>query len=134
MDNQDIRWQQRFANYKRALNQLSEFLQNKNLNKLEKQGLIQAFEYTHDLAWKTLADFLKDRGNTDIFGSKDATREAFHLGIITKGDLWMDMIKSRNLTSHTYNEETAEAIVHSIKTFYYEAFYQLKERLEEFLQ
>jgi nucleotidyltransferase substrate binding protein (TIGR01987 family) len=130
---QDIRWQERFVNYKRAFSQLSEFLHTKNLNKLEKQGLIQAFEYTHELAWKVLADFLKDRGNTDIFGSKDATREAFNLGIITHGDIWMDMIKSRNLTSHTYNEETAEAIVHHIQTVYHKAFCQLKEKLEVFL-
>ncbi len=63
---QDIRWQQRFVNYKRAFSQLTVFLQNKNLNTLEKQGLIQAFEYTHELAWKVLADFLKDRGNIDF--------------------------------------------------------------------
>ncbi len=130
---QDIRWQQRFANYQLALHQLKEFLENKQLNKLEKQGMIQAFEYTHELAWKTLADFLKDKGHTSIFGSKDATREAFNLGIITQGECWMDMIKSRNLTSHTYNQEIAEAIVENIRTFYYDAFCQLCTTLKAYI-
>jgi nucleotidyltransferase substrate binding protein (TIGR01987 family) len=132
--NQDIRWQQRFSNYKRALSQLDEFMETKKLNKLEKQGLIQAFEYTHELAWKTLADFLKHKGNMEIYGSKDATREAFNLGLIFDGDLWMDMINNRNLTSHTYNEETAETIIKNIQEFYYKAFHQLKEKLETLQQ
>jgi nucleotidyltransferase substrate binding protein (TIGR01987 family) len=130
---QDIRWQQRFANYKRALGQLDEFMQNDTLNKLEKQGLIQAFEYTHELAWKTLADFLKHKGNSEIFGSRDATREAFNLGLISQGDLWFDMISSRNMTSHTYNQEVAEAIIKNIQKHYFDAFVKLKNRLDELL-
>lgn len=129
--NQDIRWQQRFANYKLALAQLEEFLQEKSLNKLEKQGLIQAFEYKHELAWKTLADFLKYQGNQEIYGSRDATREAFRLEIISDGEIWMEMIKSRNLTSHTYNEEIAEAIVKNIRTKYFMCFNNLKDKLSE---
>jgi nucleotidyltransferase substrate binding protein (TIGR01987 family) len=132
MTNSDIRWKQRFSNYKRALTQLGEFLEKKELNKLEKQGLIQAFEYTHELAWKTLADFLKERGNTDIFGSKDATREAFNLGLISEGDIWMDMIKSRNLTSHTYNEEISQMIVQHIQDLYYDAFKKLMLKLNDY--
>ncbi len=97
----DVRWQQRFSNYRRALAQLSRFMEVEELNDLEKQGLIQAFEYTHELAWKTLSDFLKQKGNAEIYGSKDAAREAFKLGLVEKGEVWMDMIKSRNLTSHT---------------------------------
>ncbi len=132
MPGQDIRWEQRFSNYKRACKQLGVFLKKEKLNQLEKQGLIQAFEYTHELAWKTLADFLKDRGNNEIYGSKDATREAFHLGLLTNGELWMGMIKSRNLTSHTYNEEIAEAIVKSIIEHYFHAFCELEAKLETF--
>jgi nucleotidyltransferase substrate binding protein (TIGR01987 family) len=76
-DQHDIRWRQRFSNYQKALAQLARFTQQSQLNELEEQGLIQCFEYTHELAWKTLKDFLAERGNTDIFGSKDATRTAF---------------------------------------------------------
>jgi len=132
MTNPDIRWKQRFSNYKRALIQLGEFLEQEQLNKLEKQGLIQAFEYTHELAWKVLADFLKERGNTDIFGSKDATREAFNLGLISEGAIWMDMIKSRNLTSRTYNEEISQMIVEHIQNSYYDAFKKLMLKLNDY--
>lgn len=127
----DIRWKQRFSNYCRALSQLREFIKQPSLNKLEQQGLIQAFEYTHELAWKTLQDFLKDRGNSDIYGSKDATRAAFAAGLIHDGEVWMDMIKSRNLTSHTYNEEVAQDIVHAIQQHYVAAFEALQQKMQD---
>jgi len=127
----DIRWQQRFSNYKKALSQLGKFLQKKDLNELEEQGIIQAFEYTHELAWKTIADFLKNKGSVEIYGSKDATREAFSLGIIENGEVWMEMINSRNLTSHTYNEETTKQIINKITSSYYNSFIQLENKLNE---
>ena len=129
-----IRWQQRFSNYKKALQQLGEAVALSNtreLSDLEKQGLIQAFEYTHELAWSTLKDFLEHKGQKDIYGSRDASRKAFQLGIIEDGEVWMDMIQSRNKTSHTYNRETAEEIVNAVTTRYYELFISLAEKLEE---
>lgn len=131
MSNTDIRWQQRFSNYKKAVTQLSKFMQNPKLNELEEQGLIQSFEYTHELAWKTLSDFLKNKGNVEIYGSKDATREAFSLGIIENGEIWMDMISSRNMTSHTYNKETTEKIITAIRNNYYSAFINLEKKLDK---
>lgn len=125
------RWQQRFANYQKALKQLSMFIQKGDLNVLEEQGLIQAFEYTHELAWKTLADFLKSKGNAAIYGSKDATREAFRLGLLKEGEVWMEMVQSRNLSSHTYNEATAKQIVTAIQKQYYAAFVALEKTLQE---
>jgi nucleotidyltransferase substrate binding protein (TIGR01987 family) len=89
----DIRWQQRFANYQKAVAQLSKFIAKGELNELEEQGLIQCFEYTHELAWKTLKDFLENSGVSNMFGSKDVSREAFKLGLIDEGDVWMAMIK-----------------------------------------
>ncbi|HWQ77028.1 MAG TPA: nucleotidyltransferase substrate binding protein, partial [Syntrophomonas sp.] len=124
MENKDIRWLQRFDNYQKALNQLKEavdLMKTRDLTNLEKQGMIQAFEYTHELAWKTLSDFLKSRGNTEIYGSKDATREAFQLGLIEDGELWMKMIQSRNLTSHVYDENTAMEMIQLIGKSYYAA-------------
>jgi nucleotidyltransferase substrate binding protein (TIGR01987 family) len=132
-DKKDIRWQQRFNNYQEALSQLSKFIQKTDLNDLEKQGLIQSFEYTHELSWQTLADFIKNKGNIEIFGSKDATRESFNLGLISNGEVWMDMIISRNMTSHTYNEETTIKIVSAIKDDYYQEFQKLEKRLLELL-
>lgn len=131
---QDIRWIQRFSNYKKALSQLQdavELSEERELTDLEKQGLIQAFEYTHELAWKTLKDLLEHRGHTEpIYGSKDATRAAFGYGIITDGEDWMQMIASRNLTSHTYDEKTVEQIVDLILGNYIFRFEALHDKLE----
>ncbi len=134
---QDIRWQQRFYNYNRALLELGEAVelsQIRKLTKLESQGLIQVFEYTHELAWKTLKDFIEERGNSQIFGSKDATREAFALDLISQGEVWMSMVNSRNQTSHTYDESTAQQIVTLILNDYYPQFKLLREKLQGFIQ
>lgn len=131
---QDIRWIQRFGNYKKALQQLQqavELMKERELSVLEKQGVIQAFEYTHELAWKTLKDFLESRGNTDIYGSRDATKKAFSLGIVEDGDIWMQMMKSRNLTSHTYDESRADEIISLVKDLYFDQFQKLKIKMEE---
>lgn len=129
---QDIRWQQRLNNYKRALallNEAVELGQTRALSDLEKQGLIQAFEFTHELAWNCLKDFLTFKGQQDLFGSRDATRKAFELGLIEDGETWMDMIVSRNRTSHTYNKATAEQIVGKITMNYAPRFKELALRL-----
>ena len=95
MNNKDIRWIQRFANYQKAFNQLSKFIEKGELNELEEQGLIKSFEYTHELAWNTLKDLLESRGNRKILGSKDAIRLSFRLNLIENGDAWMEMTKDR---------------------------------------
>lgn len=127
----DIRWHQRFSNYKRALAQLSKFMKHTTLNEMEEQGLIQAFEYTHELAWKTLGDYAKDKGFSDIYGSKDATRQAFAMNVIENGDVWMEMIQSRNLTSHTYNQDVTKQIIEAINKRYYSAFIKLETKLTQ---
>lgn len=132
MKNQDIRWIQRFASFSKAFNQLEDAVslsKERQLSKLEEQGMIQAFEYTHELAWKTLKDFLEEKGNDSLYGSKDVTRAAFKLGLIDNGDVWMDMIKSRNQTSHTYNEGNAVEIVNAVINNYFKNFKLLYERL-----
>jgi len=118
----DIRWKQRFENDKKAFSQLEEFIRQDQLNKLEEQGLIKAFEYTYELAWNTMKDFLEYQGETDIPGSRDAIRKSFARGIIKDGDVWLDMLQARNRTSHTYNEDTARDIVDSIQQDYFTAF------------
>ncbi len=125
MKQQDIRWVQRFENYKKAFQQLEnavEIANSRPLSELEKQGLIQAFEFTHELAWKTLKDFLYEKGNKEIYGSKDAVKEAFKYNILANGEVWMDMIQSRNKTSHTYNEDTAGEILDAIINKYFYEF------------
>jgi nucleotidyltransferase substrate binding protein (TIGR01987 family) len=128
----DIRWIQRFHNFSKALSQLAEAVElagQRDLSKLEEQGMIKAFEFTHEPAWNTLKDFLENRGAQNIYGSKDATREAFKAGLIQNGETWMDMIRSRNLTLHTYDEATVLKIVDAIKSAYFSAFNALQEKL-----
>lgn len=117
MNTKDVRWLQRLSNFSKALAQLNEameLMQLRQLSRLEKQGVIQAFEYSYELAWNTLKDFLLWQGIDGIIGSRDAIREAFSKGLIEEGQGWMNMLADRNRTSHTYNEETAEAILANI--------------------
>ena len=129
----DVRWKQRFDSYRKALIRLDSavtFAGTRSLTELEQQGLVQTFEFTHELAWKLLKDFLEDRGNTGVFGSKDAVREAFAAGIIGNGEIWMDMIVKRNLSSHTYNQSTADEITDTILSRYIGEFHALRDFLE----
>lgn len=134
MTAKDIRWIQRFNNFSKAFSQLAEAVElaeHRKLSKLEEQGMIQAFEFTHELAWNTLKDFLESRGAQNIYGSKDVTREAFKAGLIENGEIWMDMIRSRNLTTHTYDEATALKIVKAVTDNYCSAFKGLQAKLNK---
>jgi len=132
MENKDIRWEQRFSNFKKALVQLKEFVDLSNeLNKLEKQGMIKAFEYTYELAWNTIKDFYEYQGETGFQGSRDAIQVAFSRELIKDGEGWMQMLKDRNLTSHTYNEEVADEIAENIINKHFALFESLKTVLEK---
>ncbi len=137
MSTQDIRWIQRFNHFSKAFAQLDEAVElsrQRKLSKLEVQGLIQAFEYTHEMAWNTLKDFLHEQGTKKLYGSKDATREAFKTGLIENGEIWMDMIASRNLTLHTYNEDVAQDIADKIIHLYFSEFQRLRTTMETLLK
>jgi len=132
--NPDVRWRQRFENFKKAFAQLSKgaaIAEERELNELERQGLIQAFEFTHELAWNTLKDFLEPAGVTNLFGSVNATRAAFAAGLIENGEVWMEMIKNRNLTTHTYDEVTADKISSAILSDYVAEFRKFQQRFAE---
>jgi nucleotidyltransferase substrate binding protein (TIGR01987 family) len=135
----DIRWQQRFSNYIKAFEKLEEgvhyITQNSEnikskLSEIIEEGLVQRFEYTHELAWKVMKDYAEYQGNNSIGGSRDATREALGLKLISTGDVWMDMIQSRNETSHTYNNVIAQMVVKKIITDYFPAFRSFKKTME----
>lgn len=143
----DIRWEQRFSNYRKALKKLSdailyindEIVENEIdtedeivgvLDEIIKEGLIQRFEYTFEMAWNVMKDYALYQGNTEIAGSRDAIRYAFSSNLISNGDMWMDMIKSRIKTSHTYNEETANEIYQKIIDDYFDAFKSFEEVME----
>ena len=130
----DVRWRQRFQNFKAAFVQLKKgaaLARQRQLSELEQQGLIQAFEFTHELAWKVLKDYLEEQGYVGIIGSKGASREAFGNGLIEDGETWMEMIKARNLSTHTYDCEVAEAIAKDVLTRFEPAFVALERKFDE---
>ena len=133
MDNnlKDIRWHQRFSSFNKAFSQLERFVSKEGLNEMEEQGLIKAFEYTYELSWKTLQDMLKEKGYSDILGPRPVIEQCFQDGYIMKGKEWLKMHNSRNLTSHTYDKETAEEIVKAIRNDYFELFRELQIRLDK---
>jgi nucleotidyltransferase substrate binding protein (TIGR01987 family) len=128
----DVRWKQRFANFRRALDQLGQAVELQNLRpltELESQGLIQAFEFTHELAWNVLKDYLEYEGISGLTGSRSTVREAFKRGLIADGEVWLDMIDKRNLSSYTYNVQVAQSVVQAVRSLYYPAFRALENRL-----
>lgn len=130
----DIRWKQRFNNYIKAFQTLVEAVElakTRELSKLEEQGLIQSFEFTHELAWNVLKDYLEDKGIAGLIGSKDATRIAFKNGLIEKGEDWMKMIEARNKTSHTYNPKIAREVVEDVLERFYPAFESMAKKFTE---
>ena len=137
MKNPD-RWQQRFENYLAALQKydaaVKEYLNNNNLTDLEQEGIIQRFEYTQELSWKVLSDYLKYQGGNEIItGSRDAYRRAFATGLITDADTWFEMITIRNETSHRYDDEMLDETLKLIAHSFYDCFHQLKNKMEEII-
>ena len=135
MEEKDIRWMQRFSNYRKALVQLgkavgivSELKGRGDEDMLMEEGLIQRYEYTHELAWKTMKDYAEYQGLSDIIGSRDAIRQTLQSGLISD-DRWMDSIRDRNLTSHNYDDDTAQAIVSNIINVYYPLFVEYEKTM-----
>ena len=127
----DIRWKQRFNNYSRAFQTLVaavELARSRDLSDLEQHGMIQSFEFTHELAWNVLKDYLEEKGITGLIGSKDATRSAFKNGLIEDGEAWMKMIEDRNKTSHTYDPVIALAVVENVLERFYPAFEKMAKK------
>lgn len=134
----DIRWKQRFSNYRRALKQLEKAVgivtrkdvYDDDFYNIAREGLIQCFEFSHELAWKVMKDYAEHQGIMEIFGSRDAIRYSLRLGLIDDG-LWMDTIKDRNVTSHHYDDETASTIESHIINIYYPLFVKFEKVMLE---
>jgi nucleotidyltransferase substrate binding protein (TIGR01987 family) len=128
------RWVRRFDNFDRAFRLLSEFIEvgkQRPLTEMEKLGLVQCFELTFELAWKTMYDYLLDGGiSFDSASPRSIIREAFNLNLISNGQEWTDALDARNEMSHTYDMQKFEIIVEEIKTRYSKTF----QKLHEFLQ
>lgn len=137
MAQQNIRWQQRFANYRKALVKLTQAvdLLSKQtggetvVDELLQEGLIQRFEYTHELAWKVMKDYAEYQGYTDVRGSRDAIRKALEMNLIDD-KRWMETIEDRNLTVHNYDNEIASEIYNNIMNVYAPLFIAFEHKMQ----
>ena len=136
MGRQNIRWQQRFSNYRKALvklNQAVELLSGQierevAVDELLQEGLIQRFEYTHELAWKVMKDYAEYQGYTDVRGSRDAIRKALDMDLIDD-KRWMDTIEDWNLTVHYYDCNVSSEMCQKIKNLYYSLFVEFERKM-----
>lgn len=136
MTDEDIRWKQRLENYSKALVRLNEAAQifekelnfSDEVNDLLKEGLIQRFEYTHELAWNVMKDYAEYQGSTEIRGSRDAIRWALQNELVND-KAWMKSIEDRNLSSHDYDRLTAEAIFVKVVGTYLPLFNQFEQTM-----
>jgi nucleotidyltransferase substrate binding protein (TIGR01987 family) len=124
---EDVRWKQRFQNFDRAFLLLQEALTgNRTLSALEKEGVIQRFEYTYELAWKTLKDYLEASGVViSPITPRQVIKEGFAARIIPGGQVWIKMLDNRNLLSHTYDSAVFEQAVKAIGDHYLPAMAEL---------
>ncbi len=125
------RWKQRLQNYSVVLQHLNEAVEayDEQSPNIIKEGVLQRFEFTHELAWKVLKDYLEYEGHQNITGSRTATRLAFNIGLIQDGQTWIDMIESRNRTVHAYDASILETEFSKVRESYNARFIQLKEKL-----
>jgi|SRR5690242_3075930 len=126
-----VRWQERFEIFCRKLSQLETTLQKKDFSDLEKDGVIKRFEFTFELAWKTLQDKLNDEGYIDIKGPKPVIKQSFQDGTIANGQKWIEMFTDRNSSSHSYDESAAQEIFDRIQTNWFKLLTDLKKKLQE---
>ncbi|MCL1947888.1 MAG: nucleotidyltransferase substrate binding protein [Chitinivibrionia bacterium] len=136
----DIRWKQRFSNYKKALLRLNEtalFFEKSQTNgdkvavKVALEALIKCFEFTFELAWQTMKDFVSYKGVAkEIHGSRDSIRYALQFNIIENGQMWIDMIADRNRAAHAYDEDSATGLTKRIIEFYIEEFNKFETKMD----
>ena len=119
MDDKTTRWKQRFQNFEKAISLLQDAVSKNELSVLEQAGVIQTYEVTFELAWKTLKDFLESKEVMAQF-PRDVIKEAFKNKIIKAGEIWLDMLEKRNLMSHTYDETNAAMALELIVNSYYD--------------
>jgi nucleotidyltransferase substrate binding protein (TIGR01987 family) len=119
MSDEDVRWKQRFQNFQKSLNYLEDALDIIEPDIIQKAGIIQFFEMTFELAWHTMKDYLEGQGFLNLNSPRDAIKKAFEIELITGGHLWLKALEDRNLTSHTYDEETAAEVENLIRINYY---------------
>ncbi len=130
MNRIDIRWKQRFQNFEKSLYYLDEAVTITNPDMVRKAGLIQLFEISFELSWNIMKDYLEDQGFSDLRSPRDSIKKAFESQLIEDGHMWLQALKNRNLTSHTYDEVQADLVVAEIKSIYYPLLKKLYTKLK----
>lgn len=125
------RWQKRLSDYEEAIKRLEESLNKKDFTELEKDGVIQRFEFTFEQAWKTLKDYLEDQGFSDVVSPKKAIKQAFESNLLVQGNVWTDMLEDRNRLSNLYNQKISESIFDNIKSKYSQELADLLQILKK---
>lgn len=113
----EIRWKQRFENFEKSYKLLKKYSNQQIRTELERAGIIQFFEMTFELAWKVLKDYLESEGYM-VKSPRETVKQAFQIGLIDNGHIWIDALSNRNLTTHTYDEELAEKMTKEILMAY----------------
>ncbi len=131
MSDKDIRWQQRQQNFNKALASLELALAIEQPDIVQRAGMIQFFEMTFELAWKMLKDYLEAQGFSDLNSPRAVLKKAFEAELITEGHDWLQILRDRNLMSHTYDETTAIAVENLIRETYYPLLAALRQALPE---
>lgn len=128
---EDIRWKQRFNHYANALNWLKQSINRTDLDFMQQAGAIQFFEMCCELSWKLMKDYLEEQGYTDVASPRAAIKQAFNSGLITDGHSWLKLLVDRNLSTHVYDEETADRIYQMASVEYYPLFAELYQKFTE---
>ena len=129
MEGEDIRWKQRFNNFKKSLELLESALKIEQPDVVQKAGIVQFFEMCCELSWKVMKDYLEDQGFTEIGTPRNAIKKSFEIGLVEDGHAWMDLLVDRNLSVHTYDEEKANSLDFLIHTKYIQLFQKLRNTL-----
>lgn len=125
--NENIRWKQRFENFTKSFDYLKKALQIDDPDFTQRAGIIQFFEMSFELAWKTMKDYLEDQGFIEVKSPREAIKKSFEIGLISEGELWLKALADRNLTTHTYDEETALELDNLIRNAYVLLLIELEE-------
>lgn len=126
----EIRWKQRFENFDKSYKLLKKYSNKPITTELERAGIIQFFEMTFELAWKVLKDYLESEGYT-VKSPRETVKQAFQIGVIDNGHVWIDALSNRNLTTHTYDEELANKMTNEILSAYIPELEKMYDKLSK---
>ena len=129
MGSQDVRWKQRLQNFDKAMDHLDAALRLQQPDLFQKAGIVQFFEMSFELAWSTLKDYLEEQGYLELRSPRAALKKGFEIGLIEDGHGWMQALEDRNLTSHTYDEATADQVLALVRERYHPLLVALRQRL-----